>query len=373
MARLIIVFICIALVGAVAPWLIDEKGYILIAFGDYTVEGSIVSFVIMAALALFIGYLLLSLGRYIWNSLHNIRHGFFARAKERRQETLEQSMWALINDDMAQVKHLLTNTKMEPQWQDIAFAMQAKAELAEGEVAAAQKTLDGLSDANRAQPVALWLDAGCEAEVLTPLRQQCAKRKATGQQLSLFGKLLLNLSKYDEFAALVPRLVKAQCWNELQWDRALRAYFNSAGTSQAQIQQRYDELPRSIRDDVQTHYLRAMVKAGEIKQVEGELKKLLKRNEYSQLLSVLSEISGGDVNSTQQAVQNELKKQPDVAELLLCLAYLAQSQGEHDLASRIFDKVLAQGAPLPDSQRAMLSYKATGQAEKALLVLEHKG
>ncbi|TLX51459.1 heme biosynthesis protein [Pseudoalteromonas ruthenica] len=369
MARLLIVFIVIAAVAAIAPWLIDEKGYVLIAFGQWTVEGSIVSFTILTALALFLGYLIYSLVRYGWGSYRNLRHGFFARAKERKQAVLEQAIWALINDDMEQLQHTLSKGKVEDHWQDFALAMRAKASLRQDKPDLALNLLDELSDTNRAKPAALWLESHSDAEVLATLRQQCSSKKATSQQLNLYAQVLLRLRKYSEFAELVPRLVKSQSLNEYQWDWALRQYFQ--GADKTQLDKRQNELPKHIREAAHTHYLRAVVRIGDIASVTDALKKLLKRGEYSQLLSILSEIEQGDVEALQKALQQELKKQPDEAEMLLCLAYLAQSQGEHDLASRIFDKVLAQQQTLPHPQRAMRSYRATQQAEKALLVLDH--
>ncbi|MEO2282162.1 heme biosynthesis HemY N-terminal domain-containing protein [Pseudoalteromonas pernae] len=369
MARLLIVFILIALVAAIAPWLVDEKGYVLIAFGDWTVEGSIVSFTILTLFTLFFGYLLFCIVRYAFNSYRNVRHGFFARSKERKQAVLEQALWALINDDMQQVQHTLTKGKVDDKWRDFSLAMQAKARLKQGDHDFALNLLDELSDKNRSEPVNLWLAAHSEAEVLTTLREQCASKKASAHQLKLYAQVLLKLHKYHEFAQLAPRLIKAQSLDENEWDWALRAYFDS--DSVETLHKRNGELPKQIRTGGHTHYLRAMVRAGEIATVQDELKKLLKRSEYSQLLTILSEIEFGNVEEMQKALQGELKKQPDEPEMLLCLAYLAQSQGEHELASRIFDKVLAQQQRLPHPSRAMRSYRATRQAEKALLVLDH--
>ncbi|WP_105265656.1 heme biosynthesis HemY N-terminal domain-containing protein [Pseudoalteromonas sp. T1lg76] len=369
MVRLLIIFGLIALVAAVAPWLIDEKGYVLIAFGQWTVEGSIVSFVILTLLTLFGGYLLFCLLRYVINSYRNVRHGFFARSKERKQAVLEQALWALINDDMQQLQHTLSKGSVDEKWRDFSLAMQAKARLQQGERDFALNLLDELSDKNRSEPVNLWLAAHSEAEVLATLRSQCASKKATAHQLKLYANVLLKLHKFSEFAQLAPRLIKAQSFDENEWDWALRAYFDS--DSVTSLQKRNGDLPKAVRSGGHTHYLRAMVRTGGIAAVQEELKKLLKRNEYSQLLSVLSEIEYGQVEEVQKALQAELKKQPDEPEMLVCLAYLAQSQGEHELAARIFDKVLAQQQRLPHPQRAMQSYRATGQAEKALLVLDH--
>ncbi|MFY8275527.1 heme biosynthesis HemY N-terminal domain-containing protein [Pseudoalteromonas sp. SSDWG2] len=369
MARLIILFVIIAAVAAISPQLVGDKGYVLISFGQWTIEGSIVSFVILTLITVFAAYLLYCLVRYVFNSFRNVRHGFFARGAQRKQAVMEQALWALINDDMQQVRATLSKGVVDEQWRDFAKAMLAKAHISQAEPDFALNLLDELSDKNRNEPANLWLAVNGEVEILNALRNQCASKKATKHQLALLAKVLLKLGKHKEFAKLSPRLIKAHSFDENEWDWALRAYFDT--DNEADLQQRHSDLPKQLRGGAQTHFLRAMVRVGEIAKVQDELKKLLKRHEYSQVLSILSEIEYGNVEEVQKALQAQLKKQPDEPEMLLSLAYIAQSQGEHELASRIFDKVLSQQHRLPHPQRAVQSYRVTKQAEKALLVFDH--
>ena len=50
MIGLIILIVAIVVVLAVTPFVLDEKGYVLISFNNTTIEGTIVSFCIMAAM-----------------------------------------------------------------------------------------------------------------------------------------------------------------------------------------------------------------------------------------------------------------------------------------------------------------------------------
>ena len=50
MIGLIILIVAIVVVLAVTPFVLDEKGYVLISFNNTTIEGTIVSFCIMAVI-----------------------------------------------------------------------------------------------------------------------------------------------------------------------------------------------------------------------------------------------------------------------------------------------------------------------------------
>lgn len=368
MIALLIAFVVVAAVVAISPWLIGEKGYVLISFNQWTIEGSIVSFVLLILITLFGLFIVYSLIRFVWGWYRNVRHGFFARSKERKQQVLDQALWGVLNDDYALVEQTFRHGKVEPQWQDIKLAMQAKALLKKGEKQTALNTLDEISEQNRTNVANLWLQAGDSTEMLHFLRDACSSKKASDLHLRLYSQLLCQQEKYSALIELLPKLQKKQLLDDNQWQSLFSQLFSSSEPSQ--LTKHYDALPKSLKEQASNAYLTAMVKAGELSQVEATLQKELKKGHFAQLQHILSQLNQSGSLGLQKAIQGELKKQPEQPDLLLSLAYLAQGNGEHELAAKIFDKVIALQHSLPYPQRAIGSYQATQQAEKALLLLQ---
>ena len=65
MIWLIILIVAVVVVIAVTPFVLDEKGYVLISFNNTTIEGTIVSFCIMAVLSAAVLYFSYKLTRYL--------------------------------------------------------------------------------------------------------------------------------------------------------------------------------------------------------------------------------------------------------------------------------------------------------------------
>ena len=167
MIGLIIFIVAIVLVLAITPFVLDEKGYVLISFNNTTIEGTIVSFCIMAALSAAALYLTYKLVRYCLSIYRNTKHGFFARSQERKHAAIEQALWSLINDDYEQVDSALSSNSVPPKFTDIRLALLAKAALANNQPDKALERLFEISPEQQLKVAKLWLASG-DSSVIEP-------------------------------------------------------------------------------------------------------------------------------------------------------------------------------------------------------------
>ncbi len=366
MIRWLVAFLLLVAVLAVAPQLIDEKGYILISFNNWTIEGTIVSFTILLLGTLFIGALLYKLLRYFWNAYLKMRFGILTRSAQRKQTTISDALWAELNGDLELVKRTLEKSDVSEEWKALRLALLAKAALAEKDRHRALDLLSELAEGDKAKVPALWLALDAADEVADSIRKRAGGKKATLLDMRLYTQLLLRTKDTAALAKHFGRIKGSQVLTPEQWHDALELYFSECDGDEAKS--RFNQLPRSLKEHAQTYYYSALVRNGLMPEIAAKLIKIVKQGDYTQLLTILSAAQYTLAPEVRSAIQDSLKRQPDEPELLLCLAYLAQLDNEHPLAAKIFDKVLALDHRLPHPQRAIRSYSETAQHDKALLV-----
>ena len=365
MIRLILVILAIAVLLAVAPLLLGETGYVLISFNQTTIEGSIVAFAI-TALAIFVGaYLIYKLVRYVWSLYSNTRHRFFARSEERKQAAIEQGVWSLINGDYEQLELALANNSVADNWQDVRYAMLAKAALQNNDTSKAIALLDQISPANQLKAAKLWLASGDCSTVSSELKALAEAKKATALELKLYAEVLVQQQKWAALEQFMPRLLAKKALTENQWTALLTSYFMAQ--PQSQLTDKYQQLSKSLKVKAHACYLAAMASTGRLNEIELSLLKMLKKPEqHSELAQILKVSAPGDALKLQASLQDALKKDPDNQDLLLALACLANAHGEYDLAARVFDKALNRENSKAYLLQAQLSYSKSAQPQKAL-------
>ncbi|BDF96180.1 heme biosynthesis HemY N-terminal domain-containing protein [Pseudoalteromonas haloplanktis] len=365
MIRLILVILAVALLLALSPMLIGEVGYVLISFNQTTIEGSIVAFcatILVIALGLYLTYKLI---RYIWSMYSNTRHRFFARSEERKQAAIEQGVWSLINGDSEQLELALANNSVADNWQDVRYALLAKAALQHNDPSKAIGLLDQISPANQLKAAKLWLASGDCSTVAGELKVLAEAKKATALELKLYAEVLVQQQKWTALEQFMPRLLAKKALTQSQWTVLLTSYFMAQ--PQSQLTDKYQQLPKPVKAKAQNCYLAAMASAGCLNEIELSLIKMLKKPEqHAELAQILKVSAPGDALKLQASLQDTLKKDSDNQDLLLALACLANAHGEYDLAARVFDKALTRENSKAYFAQAQLSYSKSAQPQKAL-------
>ncbi|KPH89309.1 heme biosynthesis protein [Pseudoalteromonas undina] len=368
MIGLIIFIVAIVLVLAITPFVLDEKGYVLISFNNTTIEGTIVSFCIMAALSTAALYLTYKLVRYCLSIYRNTKHGFFARSQERKHAAIEQALWSLINDDYEQVESALSSNSVPAKFTDIRLALLAKTALANNQPDKALERLFEISPEQQLKVTKLWLASGDSSVIEPQIRVAAESKKATVLDLKLYTEVLVQQQHFKLLEDFLPRLLRKNALNDTQWQQVFLAYF--AAQANDELTAKYQHLGKKLQAHAHTAYLTQMAKVGQLASIENELVKLLKQKQHEQLAHILSEAAPSNAYKLQSSIQERLKKDEHNNALLLALACLANAQGDYDLAARVFDKALNSENKAQYRQQAILSYKHSAQLDKALVLYQ---
>ena len=369
MIRFLLIIIAIAVCLGIAPFFIDQKGYVLIAFNKTTIEGTIWGVTALLLLALTAIYVLYKLVRYLWSLYSHTRHRFFARSEERKQAAIEQGVWSLINNDYAELELALDNSSVADQWTDIRYALLAKAALASNENEKAISYLDNISQNNQLKVAKLWIASGETSTIFADLKASAERKKATRLELKMYAHVLVQEQKWAALNDFMPRLLRKKALSEQEWQQLFDRYF--AAQSSEDLTARYEQLAKNLKPHAEVSYLAAMAKAGELNKIELSLIKMVKKPlQHKDLARILRTSGPGDALKLQASLQDVLKKDTENTDLLLALACLANAHGEYDLAARVFDKALNADNRNAYLQQAVLSYSKSAQPEKALVLYQ---
>ncbi|WP_404341533.1 heme biosynthesis HemY N-terminal domain-containing protein [Pseudoalteromonas mariniglutinosa] len=369
MIRLILVILAVAALLAISPTLIGDVGYVLISFNKTTYEGSIVAFGLVMMLTALLLYLSYKLVRYLWSLYSNTRHRFFARSEERKQAAIEQSVWSLLNNDMAQLQLALENNSVAESWYDVRFALLAKAALSQNKQTDAVAYLDKISPSNQLKAAHLWLASGDCSTISGELKRLAEGKKATALELKLYAQVLVQQQKWPALQDFMPRLVRKKVLSDGEWQQLFQRYFADQASNELSIC--YEQLSKHVKNYAETPYLQAMARTGQLNKIELTLLKMLKKPEqHKAIADILRNSAPGDALKLQASLQDILQKDSHNIDLLLALACLANAHGEYDLAARVFDKALNAENRADYLHQAALSYSKSAQPEKALVLYQ---
>ncbi|CAM4272674.1 heme biosynthesis HemY N-terminal domain-containing protein [Pseudoalteromonas ostreae] len=365
MIRFLLLLVAVAICLAIAPFFIDQKGYVLVSFNKTTIEGTIWGFCGLIVLIFTAAFLFYKLVRYLWSLYSKTRHRFFARSEERKQAAIEQGVWSLINGDSEQLELVLENNSVADNWQDVRYALLAKAALQNNDTNKAIALLEKISPANQLKAAKLWLASGDSSTVIGELKALAEAKKATALELKLYAEVLVQQQKWTALEQFMPRLLSKKALTDSQWSILLTSYF--LAQPQSQLTDKYQQLPKGVKVKAHSCYLAAMAKTGRLNEIELSLLKMLKKPEqHIELAHILKVSVPGDALKLQASLQDTLKKEPDNQALLLALACLANAHGEYELAARVFDKALNRENSKEYLVQAQLSYSKSAQPQKAL-------
>jgi HemY protein len=127
MIRIILAFFVFFLVLATSALLVDEKGYILIAMGDITVESTVVSAILLLCLVLVSLFVLLNILRGGLNFGLSGWHKVVFANRNRAQKQFKQGVLAFLLEDYAKAEQLLDKSALASGQANIAWLMAAVA------------------------------------------------------------------------------------------------------------------------------------------------------------------------------------------------------------------------------------------------------
>ena len=361
MIRSVSIVFAIVIAMAGGHLLIDEKGYVLIAYNNTTIEATIVALVIMLLCALLIGAMLLKLVRLLWHLYAKTTGHFDSQRQRKANLAWQQALWANLNDDNTLVQASFKNCNAPTQWQDFQYALLAKSALQLGERTQALTYLTTMSDEAQMKVPKLWLQADQNDRALALLAAPMQQKKPSAEVVINYLDGLLQADKLPELMDALTKKHKQTNWSHAQWRAFFHRFFKVA---QQQGTLYYDQLPKALKRDAELPYFQSIAEHADLKSIQPTLLKWLNKGMYDKVSQVLGTAQSGDTQ-LMSAIQNKLKKSPDNNELLVCLACAANAQQDYDLAAKIFDNIPSTQFDTKWRKFALLSYEQTQQYQKA--------
>lgn len=361
MIRVIIALVIFLCVMAISPFLIDEKGYILIAMGNFTIELTVLSAIIMLSLlfmALLFGLKLLrgglSLSFGTWNKL--------AYAGQRRGiANFNKGLAAYMLEDYSQAETLFAKSAAPSKRKQSAYLL----------AACSASKLDQSTNTNH------YLDL---------LEKETIKIKEVGLESVIVNiKLLMNQKKpetYEKARTLIDenhksighdsRLLALEidlCIVEQRFDQAIQyliaarkdksitdetvrkwesiAYYGSFTQSIKKhdnnaLQDNWDTLSRKLkqREEILLAYCKVLAENEISEPLNKLLVPLFKKSPSNEFLKEVRDLPIKQADELIIAAQKQLHKNPYSGPWLSCLGHLAFMSEQYTMAEKAFGSLI---------------------------------
>lgn len=381
MKRLLLLLILFLAVVVVTPILIGEKGYILIAIGDFAIESTVITAIITLALIFFALVLTIKFFRGGLNFSFAAWNKIAFASRRRAHRDFNKGIAAYVLGDYKQAEHLLAKSAEASSFDHIAYLVAADA--------AQKQALKPNTDHYLAlleQTPSTVKDAGLDA-VLIKIKLLIGQKnypqaravidehhKYIGHDARLLS-LEIELSLIEQrFDYVIKQLSSAQKQKSISTDTITlwqqQAFY---GAFNGQIKQHdnnalleyWQQLPKKVKQSETVLFTYCQVLAEN--QVNEPLAKLLlpviKKGAAIKLLKALRTLPITHDNSLMAAAQKNLHNEPHNALWLSLVAHFATASQQWPLAEKAFNSLLN----LEDKQYDKIDLLAFSQ------VLEHQG
>ncbi len=354
MKLVIATIIVIIAAASLAVFAMQDPGYIMISFRDWTIESS---FVLFAALIL-IGFLVLyALFRLLiatgllpkrlsrWNKQHGVEVG---------RKQLTKGMMKLNLGQWQEAEQLLIKSAKHQELAPLAYLAAARA--AQGQGVEARR--DGyIQQAQKAMPkdaLALTLgqaqiqaDFGHADQAIQTLKRLPSNQLKSTPTLKLLTKLYLDTQDWPALTQLLPKIKQHKVMPEYKFYETEHQAYSGMIKHVAQhkdagaLWELWHKMPKQVKEqeDVIADFAIAMINFGKADDVEQVLYSRLNKH-WSDALVYVYGLLDGDSEIDLSRARNWLKKQPDNPVLLLTLGRLAMRAHQWEPAREYLQKSL---------------------------------
>lgn len=343
---------------AVAPYLIDEKGYILIAMGDITYELTVVSAIIFLTMIVFViafiywgtrlGFKISSLA---WRKI-----AFSNKAKAKRD--FQKGLGAYLLGDYPQAEKLMAGCAERSELANSAWLIAAASAKAQGNSAQTSNYLQYIAEHPEAQEnfsFETLLVAGrlnLDDKQFTKARALLDENhKLIGHDGRLMGldiEVCIHEGRFEQAIEQLKQVKKDKNISKnqvTQWEvKAYAGHFQNLihmGSVES-VANYYKALARKDRqsEGVILAYADCLINNGLIKNLEDLLLPLIKKDASEHFINELKTMPITHGDHIIFAVQKILQKQPENTLWLSALAHLCMENKEYDKAHKAFTSLL---------------------------------
>ena len=355
MIRLFLLLVVIGAAMVCGPLLAGNKGYVLIAIGDYTIEMTVIS---AGILALVLYGLLWGLERLLLRLFHvrgATRHWFAERRRRVARERTLAGTLALAEGQFKQAETLMRKSAPDSEQALLNYLSAAEAAEAQGQSERRDAYLQQAAEQHPRATLAVSLIRArlllrqqqyAEAETLLQSLDQAHPQHPVIQQL--LKECYLALGHWSPLLALLPQLSKRKQLDADELQRLQQQIYpplfaeRAANAGSEGVMALWQELPRALRQDATTQAAAASALIGLDAEPQAQeiLLDGLRRQLAAPLLTVVPQLQRPAPKLLAQLRKAEQTGTPS-AELLQAIGILLMRQREMEQAQAYLERAVA--------------------------------
>jgi HemY protein len=361
MRRLFLICLLALVAGVFLVSLLEkDPGYILIAYGDTTIEMSVWTGIALALTSFFLLYLIIR----SWTNTRKIPAKVGGWMDERNEKATSnhanRGLTAFVEGHWDRASKSLEQVAERSDKPLVYYLLAAQAGQAMGDEATVEKNLvkaqqsSGGNTSDLAVGLAqgqLQLDRGQLEQALATLTRVKSLSSAHPVTLKLLAQTYERLDDWEQLRKLLPELKRSHAFPatelaalERKVYSSLLGYTTSASPhAVSELEHTWKLLPKELAADaeMQCVYARQLVAAGAPVAAEKFLRKALRKSWDERLVHAYGLAPGEDLVQQMQLAESWLKDRPNNAELLLCLGRLALDNQAWDKAQEYLEASLS--------------------------------
>ncbi|MBP8065319.1 MAG: heme biosynthesis protein HemY [Aeromonadaceae bacterium] len=355
MIRLFLLLVIIGAAMVCGPLLAGNKGYVLIAIGDYTIEMTVISAGILALLLYGVLWCTERLLLRLFHIKGSTRRWFTERRRRKARERTLAGTLALAEGQFQQAETLMRKSAPDSDQALLNYLSAAEAAQAQGQTERRDAYLQQAAEQHPRASLAVSLIRArlllrqkqySEAETLLQSLDQAHPQHAVIQQL--LKECYLALGHWSQLLALLPQLSKRKQLSADELQQLQQQIYPPLFTERAASAGRdgvmalWQELPRALRQDATTQAAAAMALIGLGDEVQAQeiLLEGVRRSLSPYLLAVVPQLQQPAPKLLAQLQKSEQSAEPS-ADLLQAIGILLLRQREMEQAQAYLERAVA--------------------------------
>lgn len=319
----------------VALLALPDSGYVLVGYGKYSIETTLLAFAVVLAL----GYLGLQALTALWRTPRKLHHWSQQQRSQRLINRFDQAAIDFIEGNPRRAERRLAQLAHASVIPLASFLSAARAAAKQG---ATDRQQEYLRQALEQHPKAELAIGLVQAELLLSAQQtepaqtvllrlrKLAPRNV--QMLRLLMQLYVQQEDWQKLRELLPELRRRQVLDADQWQRlAVQVYREqvmqlSSANQLELLHDSWKELPQPVQQDdgFVGVYMQQLVRLGAHQQAEQAIVSSLKRHWNETLVDLFGNLSGTDASGQLVIAESWLAQHPEDPVLLLALGKICR-------------------------------------------------
>lgn len=365
---LIIMLITILLAGYLGTLIARDPGYVLITYGDYSLQTSLwILLGLLFTFSLLVYVLLRSFG-IVGRTRGVYQNWWSARKISKASDLTQRGLTLLAEGEFERARKFLENGADNSNIRGLNYLSAARAANDTGDSQAREKYLrlatetdPGLTRAGAIVAAELALDRHEPDAALTLLTGVRQNRHVARLKM----RALREAANWRDMIAALPEIRKVNSGDALALERtAARLAFSSEHHNDSALIEVFKGLSAELKKEpaILTGYANALKKKSH---AESLLRSAIKRSWQADLLTCYGASDADSLKIRRKTAEGWLKKHPDDAALQFCLGSLYEFAGETSLAIDAFTKASELGSDARANEHLALLLAKSGEFERS--------